>query len=142
LGEYAITVHGIKGSSRGICAEEVGAKAEALEHAAKDGNYDFVTAHNADFIEAAEVLIAALDDLLRKMAVENPKPRKDKPDSGALSRLLASCEAYDMDGVDAAMAEIEEYDYESDDGLAAWLRVNVDLMNFSQIREKLSAMAF
>ncbi|MDR1251088.1 MAG: response regulator, partial [Treponema sp.] len=34
LAEYAITVHGIKGSSRGISADAIGAKAEELEHAA------------------------------------------------------------------------------------------------------------
>jgi len=46
-----------------------------------------------------------------------------------------------MDGVDAAMAEIEDYEYKSDGGLAAWLRENVDQMNFVQINERLSAFA-
>ena len=37
LPAYAITVHGIKGSAKGICADMVGDKAEALEMAAKAG---------------------------------------------------------------------------------------------------------
>jgi hypothetical protein len=40
---------------------------------------------------------------------------------------------------DAAMAEIEQYQYLSDDGLAVWLRENVDVINFQQIAERLSA---
>ena len=45
-----------------------------------------------------------------------------------------------MDGADAAMAEIEAYEYDSDDGLAVWLRQNIDQMNFSQIKERLSEL--
>jgi hypothetical protein len=46
-----------------------------------------------------------------------------------------------MDGVDSAMMELETYDYESDNELSAWLRENVDKMNFAQIRERLSAIS-
>ena len=140
LADYAVTVHGIKGSSRGICAETAGGQAEALEKAAREGNYDFVAANNSSFIEGVEELIKALEETFRQMAADSPKLQKDKPDIQVLSKLLAACEAYDMDGVDAAMEEIENCEYKSDEGLAAWLRENVDLMNFAQIREKLSVM--
>jgi len=40
--------------------------------------------------------------------------------------------------VDAAMEEIESFEYESGGELAAWLRTNVDNMNFKLIIEKLS----
>jgi len=98
LADYAITVHGIKGSSRSICAEEVGNQAEALEKAAKRGDIDFVMANNAAFIEAAEKLITDLADMLGRMALENPKPKKDKPDRETLLKLVDACENYDMDG--------------------------------------------
>jgi signal transduction histidine kinase/CheY-like chemotaxis protein len=140
LADYAIEVHGLKGSSRGICAEAVGAKAEALEKAAKAGNIDFVIANNADLIEAAGKLVNNIKDLLGKMASENPKPKKDKPDGQVLSKLAAACEQYNMDEADSAMKEIDNYEYESDDGLAQWLRENVDMMNFSEIKEKLTAL--
>jgi hypothetical protein len=87
LPAYTVTVHGIKGAARGICAIEVGDRAEAL------------------------------------------------------SRLLAACDAYDMDGVDAAMKEIEASRYGADEGLVAWLRENVDRMNFAEIKERLSGPA-
>jgi len=137
---YSIAVHGIKGSSRGICAETTGNMAEALEKAAKAGDFDFVRANNPDFIKTVGELLAHIDDILEKTAAENPKPRKDEPDMVTLSELLTACKKYDMDGVDAAMAEIESFEYESGDGLDAWLRANVDQMNFAQIEEKLSAL--
>ena len=137
LADYAIAVHGIKGSSRGICAEEVGDMAEALERAAKRGDIDFVMSNNAAFIQTAGKLAADIADILDKIAAENPKPKKDKPDPETLSKLLTACEAYNMDGVDEAMEEIEKYEYESGGELALWLRENVDVMNFAQIKEKL-----
>jgi CheY-like chemotaxis protein/HPt (histidine-containing phosphotransfer) domain-containing protein len=139
LADYAIMIHGIKGSSRSICAEIAGAKAEALEKAAKEGNYDFVAANNAAFIEAVEKLVSDLEAMFRQTDSASPKRKRDRPDKGVLDRLLAACEAYDMDQVDTAMAELENYEYESDDGFTIWLRENVDRMNFTQIKERLSA---
>ena len=138
LPNYAITVHGIKGSSRSICAESIGDKAEALEKAAKAGDVDFVIANNADFINAVENLIIDLKDALDNVTI--PKPKKDKPDRVALDKLVAACDANDIDKVDTIMEEIDYYEYESDDGLALWLRENVDEANFTQIKEKLATI--
>ena len=135
LSNYATVVHGIKGASRGICADSLGDGAAALEDAARAGNIDFVLANNAAFIEAVETLINGMDDLLRQ--ADTMKPKKDQPDKDVLSRLLTACEGYDMDGVDAAMAELESSEYEFDKGLAPWLRENADQMNFLQIQDKL-----
>ena len=140
LADYTITVHGIKGASRGICAESVGAKAEALEKAARDGDLNYITANNHVFLETVEKLIDSLDKMLQQTLPENQKPQKDGPDMKILAELLDAARAYDMDGVDAAMAEIERYKYLSDDGLAAWLRENVDQMNLKQIEEKLAVL--
>jgi CheY-like chemotaxis protein len=137
LAGYAITVHGIKSSSRGISAEVAGSMAEALEKAAKEGNMDFVTANNAAFIEAAETLAGDLGDMLQRMSEEKPKPKKDKPDRDVLDRLAAACEQYYMDAVDIAMTELESFNYESGSELAEWLRENIDQMNFTQIVQKL-----
>jgi HPt (histidine-containing phosphotransfer) domain-containing protein len=137
LADYGIIVHGIKGSSRNICAEALGDKAEALENAADEGNLDFILNNNASFIEDAEKLICELDRFLKSRAEENPKPKKDKPESDLLKQLMAACEKYDMDGVDAAMTEIDSFEYSCDDGLADWLRENVNLMNFCEIQDKI-----
>ena len=132
--DYAIAVHGLKGSSYGICAMGLGEQAEALEKAAKAGDINYVTENNEVFIEAAGKVLNALDGFL----AEEEKQKKDKPDSEVLKKLLEACEAYDMDGVDAAINDIAAFEYESDDGLAVWLKENVERMNFAQIKERLA----
>jgi CheY-like chemotaxis protein/HPt (histidine-containing phosphotransfer) domain-containing protein len=64
LGDYAITIHGIKGASYGICADETGKAAAALEAAAKQGDLASVQADTGSFILAAEQLTAAIMRLL------------------------------------------------------------------------------
>ena len=140
MAKYAITVHGIKGSSRSVCADKVGDMAEALEKAAKSGDFDFIRANNPDFVKTVEELIKYIDDLTDNMSSANSKPVKEKPDMETLSALLAACKSYDMDGVDAAMEKMESFEYKSGGELAAWLRTNVDHMNFKEIEEKLSAL--
>ncbi|MDR0443314.1 MAG: hypothetical protein LBH44_07920 [Treponema sp.] len=94
-------------------------------------------ANNRSFIDNVLKLTADLENMLSKAAAVSPKPKKNKPDREILSKLLAACQHYNMDDIDAAMEEIENFDYNSDDGLALWLRDNVDQMNFAQIIEKL-----
>ncbi|MCL2876378.1 MAG: ATP-binding protein [Betaproteobacteria bacterium] len=69
LADYAITVHGVKGSSRSICAETVGKLAEALEYAAKADDFDFIEANNDTFIQAVEKQIAQISDFLSETHV-------------------------------------------------------------------------
>jgi PAS domain S-box-containing protein len=139
LSNYAIIVHGIKSSCRGICAEAAGSQAEALEHAAKAGDLDFVVAHNPPLIEAVSDLIAKLDDIFgEEEDLPKDRPKKDKPYAETLLRLCAGCEDYNIEEIEAVMSEIEAFQYDADDGLALWLRDNVDQMNYSEIVEKLS----
>ncbi|MCL2792663.1 MAG: response regulator [Spirochaetaceae bacterium] len=139
LTNYAITVHGIKGSCRGICAESVGVLAEALEKAAKSGDINFVIANNPAFLKAALRLIADIDTLFAKSVSTNKdKPVKDKPYVEVLSKLLLACENYNIEEIETTMKEIEVFRYESDDGLALWLQDNVIQMNYLEIVERLS----
>jgi len=140
LADYAIIIHGIKGSSRSISAEMVGNLAEALEKAAKKKNLIFVSAYNNNFIEMTESLICDIEETLNKINADMQKPKRDKPGNDELARLFTACKEYDMDGVDAVMAEIEGFEYYSDHGLAQWLRENVDQVNFIQIMDKISSM--
>ncbi|MCL2026172.1 MAG: transporter substrate-binding domain-containing protein [Leptospirales bacterium] len=136
--EYQRAVHSIKGTSLDIYAEPVGKKAKELEEAAKAKNLTFIEQENLSFIESVKKLIYDIEDMLSAVDAKNTKPKKDKIDSGLLSKLTGFCEEYDMDGVDTVMAEIEKYQYESDESLSAWLRKNVDVINFDSIAEKLS----
>ncbi|WP_026043621.1 ATP-binding protein [Treponema primitia] len=57
LSDYMITIHGLKGASRGINAVEIGNMAEELEFAAKASDLQKVTEKNGAFIGAVEKLI-------------------------------------------------------------------------------------
>ncbi len=138
LAAYAITVHGIKGSSRNICAASVGDQAEALETAAKSGDIDFVARNNGAFLESAGRLSGDIARMLDALEKGVSRPKKDAPGADVLSRLRAACDACDFDAIDAAMEEIERYDYEADGGLAAWLRESVARMEYESIVERLS----
>jgi hypothetical protein len=138
LPEYAIIVHGIKSSSRSIGAEMTGGRAEALEHAAKAGDIAFVRLNNDAFIQAAQKLASEMSVMLSSFEEENPKPKKAAPDAGVLANLLRSCEEYDIDGVDEAMAELEGFEYESGAELVGWLREQVSVMGFKQMAERLA----
>jgi HPt (histidine-containing phosphotransfer) domain-containing protein len=58
LSDYMITVHGLKGASRGIDAVEIGNMAEELEFAARAGDLQKVMEKNGAFIGAVEKLIS------------------------------------------------------------------------------------
>jgi CheY-like chemotaxis protein len=138
MNDYAIIVHGIKSSSRSIGAEALGAKAEALEHAAKESDLDFVRANHSVFIQAVDQLIEGINAEISRVEVENQKPRKTEPAGEILEDLLHACRDFDIDGVDKAMTELESCEYETGADLVTWLREKVDGMGFKEIAVRLS----
>ncbi|MCL2215286.1 MAG: Hpt domain-containing protein, partial [Treponema sp.] len=140
INNYEIKVHGIKGTSLDICAEKIGKKAKELEEAAKTGDFDYIHEHHKTFLADAWKLIGDLEKMFDGLDAENPKPLKDSPDPETLKQLLTACREYDIYKADNAMAEIEKYKYEADDGLANWLRDNLDRTNFDEIVEKLRVL--
>ena len=138
LHDYAITVHGIKGSSRGIFADMIGDAAENLEIAAKSGDFNYIVTHNEVFLKTVWKLIFDLEDLLASVQSGKPKPVKDKPDHETLSKLLSACKSYNMDEVDDVMTELESYQYTTGYSLASWLIESIKRMNFKEIIERLS----
>ncbi len=140
LADYAVTVHGLKGSSRNIYALPLGARAEALEKAAKAGDIDFVVRNNPAFLEEAATLIRDIESALDAEAKANPRPVRAKPEAGVLRRLRDACENYDSDEIDAAMEEIERYEYDADGGLADRLRDHALRMDYAAIAETLAAL--
>jgi len=140
LPEYAITVHGIKGASLGICADEISGKAEELERYAKSGNIGKVQEDNPAFLGMAESLLAKIGALLEKVDVgKNKKPKKHAPDTVLLGRLLDAVKSYKSTLMEETMCSIEEYDYDSDMELVSWLRQQMDDLEYDAIRQKLES---
>jgi signal transduction histidine kinase/CheY-like chemotaxis protein len=137
LENYAITVHGIKGSSRGISAETIGEKAERLEQAAKAGRLDLIKEENNGFIEDVKKFIADLKELLDMLEEKMQKPHKTSPDPALLAKIRSAAENYDMGELDQAMEELERCVYESQADLIPWLREQIDKSEFEEIIERL-----
>ena len=138
LADYAITVHGIKASSRSIGAEPVGAKAEALEKAAKNGDAAFVKGENKLFIETVNALLGHIKVILDTLSKHDEQPMAPSPDAGMLEKLRDACAAFDIDGVDQAMEALHSFRYDSGTELIEWIENRVEKMGFKEIAERLA----
>ena len=141
LADYVIKVHGIKGTSYDIFAEQVANEALELEKAGKAGDLEFIAVNHQPFMEKARALVSGIETMLSNIDLESRKPLLDKPDIRLLSKLIKACNDYDMGGADKTMAELDsyKYEYESDNDLISWLRNSVDKMQFEEIVEKLNS---
>lgn len=137
LDAYATIVHGIKGSSLGICAHDVGEKARVLEMAARSGDAAYVQNSTGNFAADANDLIFALNQIIGKIDSGIQKPFRNAPDPRTLEALVAACRTWDMDGVDTAMEQLEACTYGNDNDLVVWLREQADVMGFGAIIERL-----
>ncbi|MCL2663883.1 MAG: ATP-binding protein [Oscillospiraceae bacterium] len=140
LEKYKITVHGIKGTSYYVGAQHIGDMAKALEQASAGGDISYVKDKNPVFLETVKRLIDSLDAFFYDMDAENPKPLKSQPDKETLAKLRDACNSFNMDDLDAAIEEIEKYQYESDDGLVEWLWEAIGNMQLKQVAAKLTEM--
>ena len=133
LEEYAIIVHGIKGSSYGVFAEEVGRAAEMLETLAKAGDMDAVKVKHEPFVSLTKALLGDIERALAAIDATGCKPVAALPDSALLQELRKACEVFDMDRVDKAITKLESFQYESGEKTVAWLREQIDNMTFENI---------
>ncbi|MDR0641880.1 MAG: response regulator [Treponema sp.] len=140
LENYAITVHGIKGSSYGISADAIGQKAERLEHAAKAGNFVLVKAENGELITMVEKFIIRLNDLLDTLNLLLQKPLRAAPDRALLEKILGAVENYEMGELDQALSELEQYSYETEADLVSWLRDQIDQSEFESVKLRLMSL--
>jgi signal transduction histidine kinase/DNA-binding response OmpR family regulator len=140
LGEYAVTAHGLKGASYGICAGAIGARVEELEQAARAGDYEKVQGENAAFIAGVERTLAGLEALLGNVEVGRPvKQKAPVPHEALLKELLDASKRFKPVRMEEIIAELEEYEYESGDELVVWLREQLDNLEYDAIRERLEA---
>jgi PAS domain S-box-containing protein len=142
LPDYAITVHGLKGASYGVCANETGKSAEELEHAAKAGDYERVSAKNAAFIERTERLLENLRQLLESAAEgEDEKKKAAAPDKDVLGRLLDATRHFKPSAMEDLVKELEDCEYESGGELVPWLREQLDNLEYDAIKERLESLS-
>jgi PAS domain S-box-containing protein len=135
---YAIAVHGLKGSSYGICADEAGNYAAAMEAAARAGDIETIKAQNSGLVETVETLISGLNELLERVAKNRGnKQRAGAPDPKLLDRLLEACKQYRPALMEDAVTELEKYEYDSGGDLVAWLREQLDNLEYDAMQDRL-----
>jgi CheY-like chemotaxis protein/HPt (histidine-containing phosphotransfer) domain-containing protein len=141
LGEIAVTVHGVKGSSYGISADSLGKQAEKLEHAAKSGDFDFVYEGSKPFIVDAEKFVADLKGFLDEVraASDTDKDSLETPDPELLAGLARACLEYRMDDIDELLAELKKYRYENDAELIEWIEDELARGEFADVAARLMA---
>jgi signal transduction histidine kinase/AmiR/NasT family two-component response regulator len=141
LQDYAVTVHGLKGASYGVCANKTGRDAEELEYAAKVRDYERVRAKNMAFIERTETLLEGLGKLLEKTGEGKNKKRKvAAPDKGVLEKLLDATKHFKPAIMEDLVQELEAWEYKSGGELVPWLREQLDNLEYDAIREKLESL--
>jgi CheY-like chemotaxis protein len=142
---YATTVHGLKGSSYGICAEPVAKCAEALELAAKAGEWEMVRSGNEALLESAEALLAQMMQLLEKVSSQDSQKRQEKqrraePDRKTLRKMLSAARHFRTSQMEDLLAELDNFNYESGGDLVAWLREQTDNIEYDAIAKRLEAL--
>jgi HPt (histidine-containing phosphotransfer) domain-containing protein len=138
IAEYAVKVHGVKGSCYGIDALKVGKMAEGLEFAAKAGNYDEIVSGNGALADAVNELVPKLEDLVQRAQEDGSgKAKKPEPQKELLATLFNAAGEFDVDAISAAITELEKYDYDKNGALVAWLSGKANNFAYDEIREKL-----
>ena len=139
LADYAITVHGLKGSSLGIGATEVSRLTAMLEHAAKNGHLDAVLAGNEAMLATAEALLADLETSLEKLERDAAKSVARPLDTTILQQLLDAISAFDIVGMDTALAKLKQAEYGElgDADLVRWLNDQAERLRYDALTERL-----
>ena len=97
------------------------------------------------FINSTHTLVSDLKILLEKITeaseVNAPKKRLSAPESVLLLKMLEAVQRFRTSQMEAIMAELEQYDYESGKELIAWLREQMDNLEYDAMRRRLNELA-
>ncbi|MDR1649715.1 MAG: response regulator [Synergistaceae bacterium] len=140
--EYITVVHGLKGASYGICAEPVAKRAEALEFAAKAGNWETVRSGSGVLLETVKTLLGRLDVVLEKLSEresqkKREKPARAEPDRDILEKMLVAARHCRTSQMEDLLVELENFDYRSGSDLVAWLRKQTDDIEYDAVARRL-----
>jgi len=139
LPDYVITVHGLKGTSAGICADAVQKTALELETMSRAGDLKGVLAKNGKFIADAQIIVDNIKAWLEQHdIIKDSKPRLKSPDMKLLAELRHNCESYDIKNMDRIISELESADYEKGADLIVWLREKIETSEFDEAAQRIA----
>ncbi|MDR3135829.1 MAG: hypothetical protein LBU07_00065 [Coriobacteriales bacterium] len=144
LADYAIRVHGVKGSCYGIGANSCGDAAKELEIASKDGNIDAVVRGNDGFLQLMRSLLLELGKLETEVAAaeadeEGGSPNlAQRPDPEKLAALLAATQSFDIDQMQTLLDELDAVRYQSGGDLIVYLKDRFAAFDYQAIEDKIA----
>ncbi|MDR3124004.1 MAG: response regulator, partial [Treponema sp.] len=140
LPEYAIEVHGLKGTCNAIGAGGTAEAAWELELAAKEGDVDLALQKHGWLRDMALELTGRLKALLEEWEGERKEEEKEpraEPERALLVRLSAAAAEFNSAVAEETLEELERYRYEQGQELIAWLREQTENFNYEAMRKGL-----
>jgi HPt (histidine-containing phosphotransfer) domain-containing protein len=140
LPDYAVEVHGLKGTCTAICAPRIAGLAKDLEFASREGKGDFVQARHGELRRQVLELTERLKVLVEGRDASPPggeKERRREPDRELLSRLSAAAGEFNSNEVEEVLGELEQYQYENGEELILQLREQAGNFDYDALRKRL-----
>ena len=106
--DYTIEVHALKNTARMIGALELSELFYKMEQCGNAGDVETITRENPAVME----LYRSYKPILEPYGKANEQDKKDVPKAeivAALDQLNTAMDTFDLDGADAALAELEQY---------------------------------
>ena len=139
IADYALTVHGIKGSCYGIGANFAGDKAAELEKLAKAKEIEKVRALNPEFLTITNTLFGELNNFLDAINSSGiKKPKKPSPNIDLLKKTLAAAHNYYLEDLQNCVNELDKFDYENCGGLVNEIKRKSNSFDYDGIAETIS----
>jgi HPt (histidine-containing phosphotransfer) domain-containing protein len=138
--DYAIEVHGLKGTCNAIGADETAALARELEFAAKEGNFDLVRQKHGTLRKQTLKLMEQLKALLDEWEAIRPGEEKEhraEPEGALLARLSASTAKFNSNETEEILEELERYRYEQGQEFIEWLRGQAENFDYDAMHKRL-----
>jgi len=135
LKDYAIAIHGIKGSSYGVCAAQAGKEAEQLEKLAKSGDAEQVFAKHGAFVEYISKFLKTIQDALPNLTPEPDRRMLDEPEQTLLIDLYEACRRKDKRSADSLMSRLESCDYLNNGEIVEWFRGQIGQIGLTAKRD-------
>ena len=144
IADYAVRIHGIKGSLYGIGAMTVGDEARALELAAKAADWPTVERDNPTVIAHINQLIKQLQALAQLIdgtdkANGDTRPLVAAPDHAVLERLAQASYNFEIELMEQAIEELDGFRYRNDPELTERLRAQLTDFRYDLVEETAKA---
>jgi HPt (histidine-containing phosphotransfer) domain-containing protein len=140
LSDYAVRIHGLKGSCYGISATVIGDEAKALEMASKASDWETVQRDNPAILARVNELIAQLQNLVDTVEQsaddDDQRPLVDAPDRDLARRLLDATRSFDVIAMEQLIKDMDAKRYRSDSRLVANLREQLTNFRYDLIEDK------